>query len=114
MIGRVRLTHKPRNPSSKKKPIGPCVGIDWIEAANYCVRLHLAVRTFLARTSLTRPEGLLDPREFARVHRSPIVRMKRVREVRSLPNGDYVLLLENGTPIRMSRSRRRRYSAPWV
>ena len=48
----------------------------------------------------------LDPRRFVRVHRSTIVNIDRVREIQPYFHGAYILLLQDGTQIRLSRSRR--------
>jgi two-component system LytT family response regulator len=61
-------------------------------------------------------EQRLDPARFFRVHRSAIVNLERVREIRPLLHGDRELLLAGGTRVRLSRTRReefeRAFSAP--
>jgi two-component system LytT family response regulator len=80
--------------------------IDWIEAADYYASLHVGTRTHLLRRSMSDLEGDLDPLMFCRVHRSAIVNVARVRELRLDANGEYEILLDGGTKVRLSRSYR--------
>ncbi|HKV11833.1 MAG TPA: LytTR family DNA-binding domain-containing protein [Thermoanaerobaculia bacterium] len=80
--------------------------IDWIEAADYYARLHVAGSTHLIRESMNDLEAALDPDAFVRIHRSAIVNLDRVREMRPLFRGELVVVLNDGTQLRMSRSRR--------
>lgn len=82
--------------------------IDWIEAASNYVRLHAADREYLLRETMTALEAKLDPGEFVRIHRSTIVRIDRIRELEPLFQGDYVVILENGTRLTSSRGYRER------
>jgi len=58
------------------------------------------------RVSLGALERLLDPAAFVRVHRSAIINLDRIREIVSDPTGDGVVVLADGTKVRMARSRR--------
>jgi len=80
--------------------------IDWIEAADYCAKLHVAGTAHVVRVSLGALERLLDPAAFVRVHRSAIINLDRIREIVSDPTGDGVVVLADGTQVRMARSRR--------
>lgn len=80
--------------------------IDWIEAADYYARIHALGKGHLLREPLSSLEKRLDPHRFARVHRSAIVNLDRVREVRRLFKGSYRLILEDGTQLKVSRHRR--------
>jgi two-component system LytT family response regulator len=53
-------------------------------------------------------EMTLDPRLFVRIHRSLIVNIDQVRELRPLPHGDYSVLLQNGAQLTLTRSYRDR------
>jgi two-component system, LytTR family, response regulator len=90
--------------------------IDWIEAADYYATLHVGGKAHLLRETLTELAQRLDPERFFRVHRSAIVNLERVREIHPLFRGDCELVLENGTRVRLSRTRRhefqRRFDAP--
>jgi two-component system LytT family response regulator len=80
--------------------------IDWIEAADYYVCLHTAGRTHLLRRTLTEMEKDLDPGAFCRIHRSTIVNLARVRELRLDAGGEYEVVLHDSTALRMSRGYR--------
>lgn len=56
--------------------------IDWIEAAGVYVQVHTAGKTCLHRISLSELEAKLDARQFIRIHRSTIVNLQKVRELR--------------------------------
>jgi two-component system LytT family response regulator len=51
-------------------------------------------------------EGRLDPKHFARIHRSRIVNTERIKELQPWANGEYVVILRNGTRLPLSRSYR--------
>lgn len=80
--------------------------IDWIEAADYYACLHSRGRSHLLRRSLTELEEELDQEMFCRIHRSAIVNLERVREVRLDANGEHQVVLTDGTRLRLSRSYR--------
>ena len=81
--------------------------IDWIEAADYYACLHVGARSHLLRRSLSDLEEDLDPNVFCRVHRSSIVNLERVRGLKLTPDGDYEVLLDTGTSVRLSRRYRK-------
>ena len=81
--------------------------IDWIEAADYYAALHVGEKTHLLRRSMAELEQDLDPATFCRIHRSTIVNLERVRGLKLSEDGDYQVLLENGTELRMSRRYRK-------
>ncbi len=81
--------------------------IDWIEAADYYACLHVGSRTHLLRRSLSDLEEDLDPNVFCRVHRSSIVNLERVRGLKLTPDGEYEILLDTGTSVRLSRRYRK-------
>jgi two-component system LytT family response regulator len=78
--------------------------ISWIEADGDYAILHAAGKRFMVRESLQRLSTQLDPAEFVRVHRSTIVRISELSEMRSLSNQDALLRLQDGTPLRASRT----------
>jgi len=81
--------------------------IDWIEAADYYVSLHVGRKTHLLRRSMTELESDLDPARFCRIHRSTIVNLERVRELRFDGDGEYEIVLEDATKLRLSRRYRK-------
>jgi len=96
----------------------PVSAIDWIEGADYYVKLHVGGRVHLLREPLRSLAQRLDPSRFARVHRSAIVNLARIREIRMATRGDHTLVLEDTTRLRLTRTRRRELEAlvemvPW-
>jgi two-component system, LytTR family, response regulator len=87
--------------------------IDWIEAADYYVSLHVSTpegpRSHLLRQTMDDLEAELDPQKFVRVHRSAIVNIARVREIHPLFRGDCTLVLADGAHVKLSRSRRKTF-----
>ena len=78
--------------------------VEWIEADGDYATLHTGAKTYLVRESLQRLALRLDPSRFLRVHRSTIVRIDQVSELRALTNRDALLRLRDGTPVRASRT----------
>ena len=81
--------------------------LEWIEAADYCARLHVSGASHLIRKPLKELEKELDPNRFVRVHRGAIVRIDRVEEIRTLGDGSSIAVLQSGAQVRMSRGKRR-------
>jgi two-component system LytT family response regulator len=82
--------------------------IDWIEAAGNYVRLHVGKESHLLRETMNAIEARLDPNQFLRIHRSRIVNMERVKELHPWFNGDYAVILRDGTKLMLSRGYRDR------
>jgi two-component system LytT family response regulator len=80
--------------------------IDWIQADDYYAAIHAHGRRHLIRESLASLEERLDPALFVRVHRSAIVSIDRVRELRSGKTGDAMVVLRDGTRVPVSRRRK--------
>jgi two-component system, LytTR family, response regulator len=80
--------------------------IDWIEAYDNYLRLHVAGRAHLLRQTMNELEAALNPELFARIHRSTIVNLDRVKELRPHFNGEHLVILCDGTELKLSRSRR--------
>lgn len=77
--------------------------IVWIKASRNTVLIHLADRTHELRETMATLAARLDPRHFARVHRSAIVNLRRVRAIHPWFNGHHVITMETGQQLRMSR-----------
>ena len=82
--------------------------IDWVEAAGNYTRLHAGKQTHLLRETMTALEAKLDPKRFARIHRSTIVNLERVRELQPYFHGDYIVFMRDGTQLTLSRNYRPR------
>jgi two-component system LytT family response regulator len=80
--------------------------IDWVEAADYYVKLHCGKDRHLLRETMNALETRLDPRKFFRVHRGAIVNLDRVREMQPYFKGEHILILHDGTKLKLSRARR--------
>jgi two-component system LytT family response regulator len=85
--------------------------IDWIEAADYYACLHVGSKSHLLRRSMGELERDLAAEEFCRIHRSAIVNLNRVRSLRLSEDGEYEVVLEGGSSVRMSRSYRKQLQA---
>ena len=77
--------------------------IDWIEASNKHVRLHVGDEVHVLRGTMTEMERRLDPSTFARIHKSVIVNVDRVRELEALSHGEFVVTLRDGKQLRSGR-----------
>jgi two-component system LytT family response regulator len=82
----------------------PVDGILWIEAKDKYVELHTPDRAYFVRQTIQGLEESLDPKQFVRIHRSTIVRKAAVRGLHPLFRGDYLLKLNNGTELTLSRN----------
>jgi two-component system, LytTR family, response regulator len=80
--------------------------IDWICAADNYVELHVAGSTHLLRMTMTALASQLPPNRFARISRSCLVNLDRIKEMHSASHGDYVILLHNGAKLLGTRNYR--------
>lgn len=83
--------------------------VDWIEAAGNYVRLRIGKESHLLRETMSSLETRLDPKVFARIHRSTIVNIDRIRELNHIFHGDYSVLLKDGTRLTLSRGYREQF-----
>ena len=82
--------------------------VRWLESEGNYVRLHLARKIFLARSTLRFMEQRLDATRFIRIHRTAIVNVDHVQELRPIGHGDLELVLVDGTRLNLSRRYRDR------
>lgn len=80
--------------------------VEWIEASGDYAVLHCRDRQHLATERIAALAAALDPAVFVRVHRSAIVRIDRIRELRARTHGDYDVVLSSGHTVRLSRTYR--------
>ena len=82
--------------------------IQWVDAAGDYMCVHAAGKTHIMRTTMKRLEDSLNPDTFIRVHRSSIVNTNAIASAASQLNGEYVLTLDGGAKLKVSRSYRDR------
>jgi two-component system LytT family response regulator len=85
--------------------------IDWIEAADYYVCLHIGGKSHLLRRSLADLEESLAPQSFCRIHRSTMVNLSRVSGIEFDATGAYQVLLQDGVRLKLSRRYRQELEA---
>lgn len=94
--------------TSGKVVLVKAADIDWIEAADNYVSLHVGNETHLLRETMNALESRLNPKLFLRISRSTIVNLERIKELQPMFHGDYTVILRNGTRLSLSRSHRDR------
>jgi two-component system LytT family response regulator len=77
--------------------------IDWIEASNQHVRLHVGGDVHIVRGRMKDMEQRLDPSSFVRIHKSVIVNVDRVKELEALSHGEFTVTLRSGKRLRSGR-----------
>ena len=85
--------------------------IDFIEADGNYAKLHVGRKAHLLREKMHDLEARLDPAKFVRIHRSVIVNLDRIKELHPHINGDYIVILDDGRQLRLSRTRRENLEA---
>lgn len=89
----------------------PTEDIVWIEASGDHVVYHLGNKTLKERRRLRDVQRELDPRLFVRVHRSTIAQVACIRETHALGHGDFMIVMDGGARVRLTRSRRKALEA---
>ncbi len=77
--------------------------IDWIGAEGDFVKIHAGRGWHLLRETMKRLETQFDPARFVRIHRSTIVNLERIKELQPYFRGEYVVILHDGTSLKLSR-----------
>ncbi|MGD2070202.1 MAG: LytTR family DNA-binding domain-containing protein [Gemmatimonadota bacterium] len=80
--------------------------IDWVEADGVYAHIHVGKDEHLVRESLSALTERLEPHDFVRIHRSALVNLSRVTELRHRSHGDWSVMLDDGTQLKLSRTRR--------
>lgn len=86
--------------------------IDWLEAADNYVRIHVGRESHLIRETLQSLEARLDPAKFLRIHRSTVVNFDRIKEMQPLFHGDYLVRLQDGTELTLTRNCKEKLAGP--
>jgi len=108
LVEQLRARH--RYPARVAVPTGDRIvvvdwaDVDWIEAADNYVKLHVGAKEYLLRDTVAALEKTLDPDRFIRVHRSVIVQIDRIAELHPESHGDFTLRLRSGTQLSLSRT----------
>jgi two-component system, LytTR family, response regulator len=89
----------------------PAEEVDWLEAVGYYTKIHAGPKSYLLRGNLGSLEARLDPTRFARIHRSTVVNLCRVRRMKDWFGGECLVVLHDGTELKVSRRYRRRLEA---
>jgi len=90
--------------SAEKIIVVDAASIEWVTADGDYVRIRTKGATLTTRSTMASMEGRLDPSKFARIHRSSIINIGLVRELRPAFTGDHVVLLQDGTKFTLSRT----------
>jgi two-component system, LytTR family, response regulator len=84
----------------------PITSVTWIAADDYYARVHAGRASHLLRESLAALERELDPTAFVRIHRSALVNISAIAELRRGPDNHYTVVLTDGTRLEVSERRR--------
>ena len=84
----------------------PVDEVEWIESEGNYVRLHLRKESHLLREPLSSLEAKLDPARFMRIHRSAIVNIERIKDLRPWFTGEYIVRLQSGKELTLTRTYR--------
>lgn len=80
--------------------------LDWLEAADNYVNLHVGNEAHMMRETMNSLEQKLPPDKFMRISRSSMVNIERIKELQPMFHGEYVVILKNGTKLTLSRTYR--------
>ena len=81
--------------------------IDWVEAEGNYLRLHVGNESHLMRQTMNLLERQLSPSKFIRIHRSTIVNIDKVKELRPWFQGEYLAILHGGKKLNVGKSYRK-------
>ena len=77
--------------------------IEWVEAGNNCVELHIGQETHRLRDTLAAVRAKLPPDRFLRLSRSTLVNIEQIKQLQPMFCGEYEVLLRNGTRLTLRR-----------
>ena len=83
--------------------------VEWFEGCANYVRLHAGKESHMMREKISTLDARLDPKKFVRIHRSSIVRIDQIKELRSTGDGDQVVVLHDGVRLKLSRGYREKF-----
>ena len=85
--------------------------IDWISSNGNYVEIHLTGEKFILRETMDGIEKKLNPKDFLRIRRSKIVQISKIKELQTLFNGEFAIVLFDGTELTSSRRYRKNLEA---
>ncbi len=91
-----------KDPGKQTKLIA-CEEIEWVEAAGDYMCVHANNENYILRSTLKELEMQLNPAVFQRIHRSTIINVKQVSEMKSHSNGESFITLNSGAQFKVSR-----------
>src|SRR5437773_950639 len=77
--------------------------VDWVEAADNYVKLHVGKDEHMLRETMTALESKLPSSRFLRISRSVMVNIEQLKELHPMFHGEYVVILSNGTKLTLTR-----------
>ena len=80
--------------------------IEWIEAAGNYVNIHTKGTAYFVRETMSSIESKMPSDRFMRIHRSTIVNLDRIKELKAGSNGEYLVRMQNGEELTLSRGYR--------
>lgn len=83
--------------------------IDWLEAAGDYIYIHSNSKKHILRETLISLEKKLNPNKFARIHRSVIVNLDKIKNLKANEHGDFEVNLYNGDKLKLSRTYKARF-----
>ena len=92
--------------TDKKMVLVPVDDIDWVEAADNYVVLHVGKESHIQRETLSAMETKLPAETFIRISRSTIVNINRIKELQPLFHGEYAVILKTGARLTLTRTYR--------
>jgi len=92
--------------TDKKMVLVPMDDIDWVEAADNYVVLHVGKESHIQRETLSAMEIKLPSDTFIRISRSTIVNINRIKELQPLFHGEYAVILKTGARLTLTRTYR--------
>ncbi len=78
--------------------------IDWLESAGDYIYVHSDSKKLILRETLISLESKLDPKKFVRIHRSSIVNVDKIKNLKANEHGDFEVYLHSGTKLKLSRT----------
>ena len=82
--------------------------VEWILSQGNYIELHSGGKKFLLRETMSGIEKKLDPRQFLRIRRSTVIRVDHIKEIQPMFNGEFTVLMRDGTELATSRRYRKR------